>query len=146
MRWLILALLLAGCAGVSAQPRPTVTPATPTPRGDYDPGVMFPRSPYPAPLAAPTAPAPTLTATRTPAGIVVTWASPDYGCVRLTGINLDDMIACGQSGSVLLDAGQAQYAGVGRSVGLWGGSGWLVAPVPLPGYVQALPGVASGAP
>ena len=87
--------------------------------------------------------APTLTAARTPSGIVVAWASPEYGCVRLTGINLDDMIACGQSGTITLDAGQAQYAGVGRQVGLWGGSAWLVDPIPLPGYVQALPDIAA---
>lgn len=96
-------------------------------------------------LLQPAAP-PTLTATRTPAGVVVTWASPNYGCVRLTGINLDDMIACGYTGSVLLDAGQAQYAGVGRSVGLWGGSAWLVDPIPLPGYVVALPDIAAPPP
>jgi len=76
-------------------------------------------------------------------GVVVSWGATEYGCVRLTGINLDDMIACGASGSVRLDAGQAQYAGVGRQVGLWGGSAWLVAPVDVPGYVTTLPHVAS---
>jgi hypothetical protein len=76
-------------------------------------------------------------------GPVVSWGATEYGCVRLTGINLDDMIACGTAGSVRLDAGQAQYAGVGRQVGLWGGSEWLVAPVDVPGYTTALPVVAA---
>lgn len=91
----------------------------------------------PDPQAAVTEP--TLAAVRAADGVYVSWISPEYGCVRLTGINLDDMIACGYAGNVRLDVGQAQYAGVGRLVGLWGGSEWLVAPVAVPGYVTALP-------
>lgn len=82
---------------------------------------------------------PSLTATRDAQGVLVVWSSPEYACVRLTGLNPDDMIACGYTGSVRLDAGQAQYAGVGRRVGLWGGSEWLVQPVAVPGYTTALP-------
>lgn len=85
------------------------------------------------------APPPSLAATRDAQGVLVVWSSPSYACVRLTGLNPDDMIACGYAGSVRLDAGQAQYAGVGRRVGLWGGSEWLVAPVDVPGYTTALP-------
>lgn len=72
-------------------------------------------------------------------GPMVSWGATEYGCVRLTGLNPDDMIACGYTGNVRLDAGQAQYAGVGRRVGLWGGSEWLVQPVDVPGYTTALP-------
>jgi hypothetical protein len=79
------------------------------------------------------------TVVRDDQGVVVSWGATEYGCVRLTGLNPDDMIACGYAGSVRLDAGQAQYAGVGRRVGLWGGSEWLVAPVDVPGYTTALP-------
>lgn len=87
-----------------------------------------------------------IAAERTPAGIVVSWERPPetWACLKFTGINPDQFIGrCEPRGSLILDAGLAQYAGRGRMVGLWGSSSdWIAGPVSLPGWRVVLPIVA----
>lgn len=85
-----------------------------------------------------------LQAVRDDQGVVVRWGAASYVCLQLVGINLPDIPegGCGAAGELRLDAGQTQYAGVGRQIGLWGGSVWEVAPIDVPGYRVALPRVA----
>ena len=87
---------------------------------------------------------PSLTATRAADGAVtVTWSSPTRVCLKLTGLNPASFVEgqCGTSGTVVLDAGQAQYKGVGRMIGLWDGASWAAGPIALPGYTLTLPTV-----
>lgn len=97
--------------------------------------------PTPDPLVA--FPEPHISAIRVPDGVYVSWGSPDYMCVKATGLNVDQFLGCGYTGTIRLDAGQVQYAGVGRKVGLWDGGQWVAGPIDLPGFTQSLPDVAA---
>lgn len=86
-------------------------------------------------------------AVRGPAGIVLAWHRPadQWGCIKFVGINPDAYLedGCKPDGALILDAGQIQFAGQGRMVGLWGAdSTWIAGPVPLPGFEVVLPIVA----
>lgn len=90
---------------------------------------------------------PYVQAVRGSAGVVLVWSRPaeQWGCIKFTGVDVDAYLenGCGPNGARILDAGQTQYAGVGRMVGLWGSSGeWITGPIPVPGFQQVLPMIA----
>lgn len=91
--------------------------------------------------------APYVQAVRGPAGVVLVWSRPadQWACIKFTGINPDAYLenGCRPDGALILDAGQTQYSGLGRMVGLWGSSGeWVAGPIPVPGFQQVLPMIA----